>query len=502
MNGRNRRDFLKLSTAALTAASLGKIERASATSEPAATRRPKPMAHGTMSRSANDPQAGEALMAGVAQVDITPPPGLVMYGYESRINNNIVTTGTLDPLYARVLVLAMGNTRLALVTLDLGRVYGKPLLDEIQRSARQNDNISDLVVTASHTHSGPNILDIYSPGQTPEWETDQIHKIETAIGRACEKLVPVRVGAGYGSCFIGFNRIELMRSRNTTKVPTAPVDPTVGVVRIDTMDGTPLAILVNYACHTTIFGGTNLKYSADWPGVMINTVEQAFGGKPICFFLQGACGDINPYYSDSTPESDDVSDCHWTGETLGHETIRVAQGIQTISTSTPSLQSAEDVLRVKLRWNPVEFRDGLLSRFGPKVFEDHADLMVNEPVPYLEMPVTTWMVDKQIAFACMPGEPFVDFQIEWRTRCPVRNPFFMGYTNGYFDYIPTVEAASKGGYGAGDSNTYVEVGTGERFVLQSVIRTYGFLGGWYELPKDLRGPTAGALPSNRYLQKT
>jgi neutral ceramidase len=498
MDRSNRRDFLKLSTGvALAAAELGEAEGASRPMLRTATR---PGVAG------NPEDAGSVpLMAGVAQVDITPPPGLVMYGYFSRIKNNIVATGTLDPLYARVLVLATRNTRLALVTLDLGRVFGKPLLDRLRQEASTTSSISHLVVTASHTHSGPNILDIYPPGQTPEWETAAVRKIEAAINKACQKLAPVRIGVGYGTCSIGFNRIMVnpdgtvkMLWVNPTRVPTAPVDPTVGVIRVDNMDERPVAVLVNYACHPTIFGDTNLEYSADWPGVMIKTVEQAFGGESLCMFLQGACGDINPYYSDSTLVNGAAKYRDWTGETLGREVLRVAQGIQTRADSTPSLQFAEDVLPVKLRWNPVKFRDGLLNAFGPKVFEDHTDLMVNQAVATLEMPITALLINKQIALAGISGEPFVDFQIDFRTRCPVHAPFLMGYTNGYFDYIPTIKAASRGGYGAGDSNTYVALGTGERFVLHSVMSIYGMLGTWYELPEDLRGPSAGDLPSNQH----
>ena len=83
--------------------------------------------------------------------------------------------------------------------------------------------------------------------------------------------------------------------RNLTQVPTTPVDGTVSVLRVDSTDGQPLAILVNYACHPVVFGSDNLQYSADFPAAMARTVEGAFAGKPLCFFLQGAPGDINPF---------------------------------------------------------------------------------------------------------------------------------------------------------------------------------------------------------------
>src|SRR5271168_5017425 len=92
------------------------------------------------------------MQAGVAQVDITPPPGLPMYGFFNRITNHQVSSGTLDPLYARVLVLQAGDKRLALVTLDLGRTFNEAWLDRLRQAARTESGVDALIVTASHTH--------------------------------------------------------------------------------------------------------------------------------------------------------------------------------------------------------------------------------------------------------------------------------------------------------------------------------------------------------------
>ncbi|HTU01154.1 MAG TPA: hypothetical protein VMG58_05035, partial [Candidatus Sulfotelmatobacter sp.] len=100
----------------------------------------------------------------------------------------------------------------------------------------------------------------------------------------------------------------------------------------------------------------------------------------------------------------------------------------------------------------------------------------------LSLRVTTVLVNRQIAFATMPGEPFVEFQVGWRNRCPVRSCFFLGYANGYYDYFPTILAASQGGYGAGDSNTYVEVGAGERMLDHALVRVHEMLGELGQVP--------------------
>ena len=436
---------------------------------------------------------GAGFKAGVATVDITPPPGLPMYGYFDRIKEKRLSTGTLDPLYARALVLEAGDRRIALVTLDLGRCFGKASLDRLREQVQRSSGISLLLVTASHTHAGPNVLDEYPGNQPPAWERDALAKIAQAVDEARRNAVEARLGTGYGSVDIGYNRRVVhpdgtvtMLWRNPTQVPTHPVDPTVGVLRLDSADGKPLAILVNYACHPVIFGTDNQQYSADYVGVMRRTVEAAFAPQPICFFLQGADGDINPYFATTPVSEGAVEKRDWTGQQLAQEVIRVARNIRTTASSSPGIDFTEDAVTFRVRWPAAEFRRALLEKFGPSVFEDHADLLAGDPPPEtLTLSVATVLVNRQMALATMPGEPFVDFQIAWRKRCPVRDAFLLGYTNGYFDYFPTLEAASQGGYGAGDSDTYIEVGAGERMLERSLVRVYEMLGKMADLPEDL-----------------
>lgn len=440
------------------------------------------------------PAWAAVLRAGVAKTDITPATNLPMYGYFDRIKNDETATGTLDPLFSRVLVLEAAHSRIAIVTLDLGRTFDSATMDQIRTALQQQDDISGLILTASHTHSGPNIVDIDPPASVAAWEKLAAEKIIRAAHEACEHLTKARLGTGYGSVYIGYDRrvvnpdgtVRMLWS-NPTRIPTSPVDPTVAVLRVDRMDGTPMAILVNYACHPVIFGSDNHQYSADYPGVMARVVEQALGGQSICFFLQGGDGDINPYDATTPLVEEAVKKRDWTGEQIGHEVVRVAKSIQTQASAAPSLQFSEDMLQIPVRWNPEKFREGLLADFGPRIFDDHADFFKQKAPDKLPLAVTTLLIDRQIAFAGMPGEPFVDYQKEWRARCPVSDAFFLGYTNGYFDYFPTIEAASQGGYGAGDSDTYVAVGAGQQMLDQALERVYEMLGKLKQLPEDFRG---------------
>jgi hypothetical protein len=426
------------------------------------------------------------MKAGVAKVDITPPAGVQMWGYFDRLTG---AQGTLDPLYARVLVLEVGEKRLALVDLDYGRTFGLAAIQRIRDAARESSGISYVLVQATHTHAGPVIMDEYASGP-PAWEAAAIEKIGKAIQEAHQHAVEARLGTGYGEAYIGYNRRRLnadgtvtMFWRNQTHVPTAPVDPTVSVLRVDSSDGTPLAVLVNYSCHPVVFGPDNLQFSADFPGVTTKTVEQTFGpNPPLCFFLQGAPGDINVYDATTPLKEDAVAKCDWSGRHLGEEAARVAKSIKTEAVAEPSLDFVEDMLPFHLRWNLEKFQQGLVTVFGADFLKTFAPQIRSD----WQLPVATVLINKRLAVMTMPGEPFVDFQINWRDRCPVPDAFFLGYANGYYGYFPTLKAATEGGYGAAGATTWIEVGAGERMVDHALVRTYELLGRLADTPEDLK----------------
>ena len=87
----------------------------------------------------------------------------------------------------------------------------------------------------------------------------------------------------------------------------------------------------------------------------------------------------------------------------------------------------------------------------------------------------TAVINDDLAFVGMPGEIFVDFQLDLKSRSPINDTFLLGYCNGYLAYFPTIKAAAEGGYGAG-SQTFVEVGAGERMIDRAVINLYTFVG--------------------------
>ncbi len=423
------------------------------------------------------------LRAGVSRVDITPPLGVELWGYFDRSGP---ANGKLDPLFARVLVLDDGRQSVAVITLDLGRSFGPPQIAWLRDKARRQHAVAEVMLIASHTHSGPVIDDSYDDG-VPEWEQRALEKIADAIGEVVSKMKTACIGVGLGQTVIGHNRRVIqsdgsvkMLWRNSTAQQTGMIDPTVGVIRVDDANGTPMAILVNYACHPVIFGPDNLRYSADYPGAMAKLVEASFNQKPICFFLQGAPGDINPLM-DKTPLAENADAIKVEiGEQLGREVVRVAKTIKPEVSATPEVAFLSEELRFRNRWDLDSMRQTMTLAFPPAMAKRYLRYIV----PEIVAPVTTLVINKQIALVGLPGEPFVGLQLLLKSRSPLTTTFMTGYTNGYYGYFPTINAAVAGGYGGNTLVTRVEVGAGERMVDRGLIHIYRILGKLKDKPEQ------------------
>ena len=121
--------------------------------------------------------AAQGLSAGVATRDITPEPGVDLWGYSDRTGP---ATGTLDPLFAKAVVFRAGGSTAALVALDLGRVPMQDATDRIRRRAREA-GVPDEALGELRAPIGLPI-----GAETPE---------EIAVSIAAE-IVAVRRGAG------------------------------------------------------------------------------------------------------------------------------------------------------------------------------------------------------------------------------------------------------------------------------------------------------------------
>ena len=315
--------------------------------------------------------------------------------------------------------------------------------------------VQDVIFIASHTHSGPYLLDEYPGGTPPDWETRVLDSIVEGIVQATQETFPAKLGLGRGSVRIGFNRRYLnpdgsvkMLWANPTKISTYPVDPEVQVLRIDDMEGVVRGVIVGYSCHPVIFGPDNDHYSADFPGAMARLVSDQLPGDPMVAYFQGGCGDINPYMDKRTIQENAVELKDRVGQELGREVVDVVSRITTSDSERPSVQLAIDTLHFADRTDVDKSYDAIL---------------------------TVLVLNGSIGFVGYPGEPFVEFQMELKRRAGIP-AFFMGYTNGYLRYFPTIRASAEGGYGAAGAVVIVEVGAGERLLYRGLNLLYQMTG--------------------------
>src|SRR5262249_14489870 len=136
------------------------------------------------------------------------------------------------------------------------------------------------------------------------------------------------------------------RNRHS-KLPDRPVDRELLVLRVEGLDGKPIAHAVNFAAHAVMQNEKVLKYSADYPGAMAGLVERETGVP--CLFLQGAAGDLSPNPADwqRGPQA--------FGEQLGKEVLTLIQAVRCADESA-ALSVREDDFTFGSRFdlgNPV-----------------------------------------------------------------------------------------------------------------------------------------------------
>lgn len=254
---------------------------------------------------------------------------------------------------------------------------------------------------------------------------------------------------------------------------TSPVDPAVMVLRLDRTDGSPLAIVVNYACHPVVLGPGNLLYSADYRGEMMRVVETSLEGNPLCMFVQGAAGDINPYYDKTSPAENAVALMNETGQTLAKEVLRVSRTIETKALPDVPIQFSRETLSFRGRWRKEKVMGAVQGTPLSDAMQRRIERMFR---PSYQVPLTVLLFGREFAFGGVPAEIFVDYQIEIRERIKDLPVLFGGYTDGSVGYIPTIKAAVDGGYGASEAGTVLELGAGDRLVDAAVIRLGYFTG--------------------------
>jgi neutral ceramidase len=258
------------------------------------------------------------LLAGVAEVDITPPPGMPKAGHSSNAQTG---TGFRTRLHAHVLHLRAGSTSVALVQCDL--LAGSAIVAQLVAQAVAQDTdvrLPGLFMGATHTHAGPGqfhgneLMNRFSSnhsGFDPAWTSFLVERIAGAVRTAVATRRPARLAFGATEVW-GLTRNRsldsYLRNENvedksrTPQRKYAAVNPWLHLLRVDTeaTDGglEPLGAMVVFSVHGTGISQRDHSYNADvWAylkGELGVHIEATTGHRAVVGAVEGTHGDVAP----------------------------------------------------------------------------------------------------------------------------------------------------------------------------------------------------------------
>jgi neutral ceramidase len=416
------------------------------------------------------------LKAGVARVTVTPPIGIPMFGFAGRGP----AAGIHDDLTATALVLegpraepsgdgqGTGVNRMAIIACDLLFLRAEEVRLVREAIARLTDVPPDQVVIAcSHSHYGP----LTEPdrdeqgSQVESYLANLVHVLAGAVSMARANVAPCRLGFGQGEVRIGINRRERTADGQIIlgQNPIGPVDPRVAVLRIDSADGSPLAAVLNYACHPVSLGGKCTDISADFPGAARRLVEEQTGA--MCLFLQGATGNINSLLMGwdwthlarlGLPLGAEAARVYWSaapGNEPADSGLAAASSRLQLSPLLPSSiaegqETVSMLERERERLNQAGDEGALwwAERRLERARRGLEALRGGTPIPPVEAELMALRLSDSVGVVTAPGEIFTEIGQSIVARSPFDHTLYATYANGTIQYVPTRAAYAEGGY--------------------------------------------------------
>ncbi len=254
-----------------------------------------------------------ALRGAIVVRDVTPLKPLPVSGGVGPSQN---ATRTIGQLTVRALVLEQGDTRVAICSTDfLGfpGVLCHKVTQQVPGIPAEN-----ILIGATHNHSGP---DCYGfPDETGKTSCDLAYldsvcrNLAEAINEAVSQLqlIELRIATGRAQGKIAYNYYAEQL-----------YDPRCHVIQFLTLQHTPLATLINYACHPEVIGPGQGILSPDFVGPLYDRVEALGGGTGI--FMNSALGGM--VTADCRgPDGKDIQtwdECMRIGHLLADEALRI-----------------------------------------------------------------------------------------------------------------------------------------------------------------------------------
>lgn len=248
------------------------------------------------------------LLAGAAEVDITPPFPVDLLGYVRR---PLAARHAYEPLMATACAFRDEATTVVVIAADVVGLTTE-MADRIR--ARVGDLVecdpAAVLLNSSHTHAGPwPGATIKLGGEFDEWTDlerrywDSIPDLyASAALQAVERLAPARISGGVGQApGLAVNRRERTADGRTILGwnRDGVRDDSVVAIRIDGLETSavapdPIATLVSFACHPVVIGPDLPGAGPDFVGPLRTHLSNLLRPGAVTVFLQGAAGDALP----------------------------------------------------------------------------------------------------------------------------------------------------------------------------------------------------------------
>lgn len=406
--------------------------------------------------------AKDVFRVGHAVCGITPAESMPMWGYAKFNRPDNMSAGVIHPLMAHAVVFEGGGKKAAVVSLDLGRAPDEASVDRIKTAVRENAGVETVMLIGSHTHHGPalELVRIEGKDQTSleytwtYYETLE-QKLIALITEAAGKTAP----AQWGWTSVETNQ---NRNRHTTEAPV-PRDEELLLLRVDDMEGKPLALIVSFAGHPTNHIPQDNRYTPDFPHYLRARVRAELNAPVV--FLQGAAGDMQCEMDDSQwgKENFDAD----VGERLAAEVLAALPQIETHPPAAPGIQAIEDTFEFGLRVDVGN--EKFMRRVAFNFAEEFAVSYGRKYAGNRMRPrMTTLLLNNELAIVGASGEFFSDLANMLKQGVTGPEVIFAGYCNGHDLYFPTKRAYAQGGYGANAGSAWVEEGGPERMIAKAL----------------------------------
>ena len=261
-----------------------------------------------------------AVMAGVAEMDHRFPVGAALGAYTGRARalgfgappdgRREALAGGFSPSIgietrnsAKAIALSAGGETVVLLKSDVGLADAAitHAVEERLEEATGESFAGKVVWATSHSHSGfanytSNTVLYLGLGLKRDVVADQVvEDLVTVAQAALGGMQPARVGIASNAMFDQEDRVTRDRRGENDELMGGPAkDDFLVVLRVDAMDGTPMAIAPVFGIHGTILGEDNLLNSTEGSGAIERAIEESFDSPVVVMHLQGAAGDVSP----------------------------------------------------------------------------------------------------------------------------------------------------------------------------------------------------------------